>query len=49
MISLFSLFLFLLFVGQTRRGQGELPRAAYYGLPEVGADSEQDWTVYNLC
>jgi hypothetical protein len=28
-------------------GQGELPRAAC-GLTEVGADGEQDWTVYNL-
>jgi len=34
-------------VGQARRGQGELPRAAG-GLLEVAADGEQERTVYNI-
>jgi len=34
-------------MGQARRGQGELPRAAG-GLFEVTADGEQERTVYNI-
>jgi hypothetical protein len=44
----FFLFpIFSLFMGQARRGQGELPLADR-GLAWVGAEGEKDWTVYNL-